>query len=177
MGTPVFVDVSSISLVLPQSGKSALIWLRLLSKTRPLALGRVFGNIMRPKKRASRGRAPLILPIAHDVVVADCAKLAPSKSAALTRSVAPPLKNTNTSFGLCFCNLSLRTYMVAGKTVKLRYSLSSPVESTLRSCVHDIPRHAKRRRRGLSFARAELKRGAHPLGRSSSSNQTRSAGL
>ena len=83
------------------------------------------------KKRASRGRSPLIPPIAPDVVVADCAKLAPSKSAALTRSVAPPLKNTNTSFGLCFCNLSLRTYMVAGMSVKLRYGLSSHIESNL----------------------------------------------
>ena len=44
------------------------------------------------KKRASRGRSPLIPPIAPDVVVADCAKLASSKSAALTRSVAPPLQ-------------------------------------------------------------------------------------
>ena len=75
------------------------------------------------KKRASRGRSPLIPPIAPDVVVADCAKLAPSKSAALTRSVAPPLKNTNTSFGLCFCNLSLRTCVVAGMPVKLQYTV------------------------------------------------------
>ena len=100
-------------------------------KNATTTLGCVFGNIMSPKKRASRGSAPLILPIAHDVVVADCAKLAPSKSAALTRSVAPPLKNTNTSFGLCFCNLSLRTCVVAGMPVKLQYSLSSHIESNL----------------------------------------------
>ena len=36
LGRPVFVDVSSISLVLPQSGKRALIPLRLLSKLQPL---------------------------------------------------------------------------------------------------------------------------------------------
>ena len=114
-------------------------------KNATTTLGCVFGNIMSPKKRASRGIFPLdIPPIAHDVVVADCAKLAPSKSAALTRSVAPPLKNTNTAFGLCFCNLSLRTCMVAGMSVKLQYRLSSPVESDLRRCVHVVHRCAKR---------------------------------
>ena len=59
-------------------------------------------------------------------------------------SAASPLKNTNTSFGLCFCNLSLRTCMVAGMSVKLQYRLSSPVESDLRRCVHVVHRCAKR---------------------------------
>ena len=93
--------------------------------------GSCFWKYNAPKEKGVKGESPLDTPMTHDVVVADCAKLAPSKSAALTRSVAPPLKNTNTSFGLCFCNLSLRTCVVAGMPVKLQYSLSSHIESNL----------------------------------------------